>query len=110
VYYPPPSEIFEELRIVNTEVLASANSRDWDTAAYWIPVQKDWIRKLQVSRFLRGHPVSRYQRAKAEVLLERLELLEHEIEGRRAEAARDGARAVQRAYRRLRTAYGSVAP
>lgn len=110
VYYPPPSEVFEETRIVNTEVVASANSRDWDTAAYWIPVQKDWIRKLQVSMLLRGHPVSRYQRAKAAVLLERLELLEHEIEARRDEEARDRARAVQQAYRRLRTAYRSVAP
>lgn len=32
IYYPPPSEIFEEMRIINTEVVASASSQDWDTA------------------------------------------------------------------------------
>lgn len=110
VYYPPPEEIFEELRIVNTEVVASATSRDWDTAAYWIPVHKDWIRKVQVSMFLRGIDVTRYRRAKADLVLERLELLEHEIEGRRAEPAAQAGRALHQSYRRLRAAYGSVAP
>ncbi len=41
VYYPPPAEIFEELRIVNTEVVAAANSHDWDTVAYWLPIHED---------------------------------------------------------------------
>jgi hypothetical protein len=86
VYYPPPGDILEELRIVNTEVVASAGSQDWDTTAYWIPVQRDWTRKLQVSLFLRGHDLTRYQRAKAAALLERLELLEHEIEESRTDA------------------------
>ncbi len=109
VYYPPPEEIFEELRIVNTEVVSSATSRDWDTAAYWIPVQRDWTRKLQVSSYLRGRGLTRYQRAKADVVLERLELLEHEIEAGRAEEAERLARALHQAYRRLRAAFGDVA-
>jgi len=108
VYYPPPGEIFEELRIVNTEVVASATSRDWDTAAYWIPVHKDWIRKVQVSMFLRGIDLTRYQRAKADLVLERLELLEHEIEGRRAEQAAQAGRALHQSYRRMRTAFAAV--
>jgi hypothetical protein len=108
VYYPPPAEIFEELRIVNTEVVASTTSRDWDTAAYWIPVHQDWIRKVQVSSYLRGRGLTRYQRAKADVVLERLELLEHEIEARRAEEANRLARALHQAYRRLRAAYGDI--
>ena len=109
VYYPPPEEIFEELRIVNTEVVASATSHDWDTAAFWIPVQRDWTRKLQVSMYLRGRGLTRYQRAKADVVLKRLELLEHEIEARRAEEAERLARALHQAYRRLRAAFGDVA-
>jgi uncharacterized protein len=90
VYYPPPGDILEELRIVNTEVVSSAGSQDWDTTAYWIPIQRDWTRKLQVSLYLRGHDLTRYQRAKAAALLERLELLEHEIE-----ESRTGAGAVE---------------
>lgn len=107
VYYPPPGDILEELRIVNTEVVASAGSRDWDTTAYWIPIQRDWTRKLQVSLFLRGHQVTRYQRAKADVLLERLELLEHGLS--HSSEVQAQARAVHQAYRRLRAAYAEFA-
>lgn len=105
IYYPPPQEILEELRIVNTEVVASATSRDWDTGLYWIPIYDDWTRKLQVSLVLRGKSLSEYRRAKAEVLREKLELLEHELEDQEVEEARQLGMEVSRAYRRLRTAY-----
>lgn len=105
VYYPPPSEIFEEMRIVNTEVAASANSQDWDTAMYWIPIYDDWTRKLQVSMFLRGERLTDYRRAKANVLRDKLEQLEHEIEDREVKEARRLGMAVNRSYRRMRAAY-----
>ena len=108
IYYPPPSEIFEELRIINTEIVASANSRDWETTAYWIPVQKDWTRKLQVSMHLRGQPLSSDQRAQADQLLDALELLDHALETPSAEAIRDKARSVNQAYRGLRATYGTA--
>jgi len=105
VYYPPPNEIFEEMRIVNTEVVASASSRDWDTALYWIPIYDDWTRKLQVSMFLRGESLTPYRRAKANVLRDKLELLKHEIEDQEIEESRELGMAVANAYRRMRTAY-----
>ena len=105
VYYPPPSEIFEEMRIVNTEVVSSAGSGDWEAAAYWIPVQQDWTRKLQVSMYLRGHDPSHVQRTTAAELLQQLEHLKHEIEDQRAEAAAAQARSVHQAYQRLRSAH-----
>jgi uncharacterized membrane protein YraQ (UPF0718 family) len=108
VYYPHPEEIFEELRIVNAEVATAASSKDWDTALYWIPIYDDWTRKLQVSMFLRGQPLTPYRRAKANVLRDKLELLEHEVEDQETEAAQQLGRHVSRAYRRLRLAYQSV--
>lgn len=105
IYYPSPSEIFEEMSIVNTEVVAAASSQDWDTALYWIPIYDDWTRKLQVSMFLRGEELSAFRRAKARVLRDKLELLEHEIEDHEIEEARGRGREVGRAYRRMRVAF-----
>ena len=105
VYYPPPSDIFEELRIVNTEVVTAATSQHWDSALYWIPIYDDWTRKLQVSMFLRGEQLTPYHRAKADVLREKLELLEHEVEDEEVEQSRQLGMDVARAYRRMRTAY-----
>jgi uncharacterized membrane protein YraQ (UPF0718 family) len=105
VYYPPPSEIFEELKLVNAEVVSAASSRDWDTALYWIPIYDDWTRKLQVSAVLRGDGLTDYQRIKASILRDKLELLEHEVEDREVEEAREASLAVGRAYRRMRLAY-----
>ena len=105
VYYPAPAEIFEEMRIVNTEVMASASSQDWDTALYWIPIYDDWTRKLQVSMFLRGEELTPYRRAKATILRDKLELLEHEVEDQEVKESRELGMAVTRAYRRMRAAY-----
>lgn len=108
IYYPPPSEIFEEMRIINTEIVASANSRDWDTTAYWIPVQEDWTRKLQVSMHLRGHSISSDQREQTVRLLDALDLLEHALDESSAEVIRDKARSVDQAYRSLRAAHRAI--
>jgi uncharacterized membrane protein YraQ (UPF0718 family) len=105
VYYPSPEEVFEELRLINVEVVASANAQHWDTAAYWIPIYDDWTRKLQVSVFLRGRGLTEYRRMKASILRDRLELLEHEVEDQDPSAARKLAFAVNRAYLRTKTAY-----
>jgi hypothetical protein len=106
VYYPPPREIFEEMRIVNAEVASAAYSQDWDTALYWIPVYDDWTRKLEVSAVLRGESVTPYRRAKAQVLRDKLELLEHLVEDRESRESRRLGLAVSNSYRRLRAAYG----
>jgi hypothetical protein len=108
VYYPPPGDILEEMRLVNIEVVASANSQDWGTALYWIPIYDDWTRKLEVSSFLRGQPLTPYRRAKATVLRDKLELLEHEVEDQKVKAARHLGMEVNKSYRRLREAYRHV--
>lgn len=105
LYYPPPEEIFEEMRLINVDVVSATNSRDWDTAAFWIPTYDDWTRKLQVSMVLRGRELTDYRRAKAAVLRDHLELLEHEVEDREEREAEQLARRVNLAFRRLRAAY-----
>jgi hypothetical protein len=105
LYYPPPTEIFAEMRVVNAEVVASTRSRDWDTAAYWIPIYEDWTRKLEVSLFLRGGDLSDYRRAKGNVVRDKLELLEHEVEDHEASEANKLATDVFRSFDRLRAAY-----
>ena len=105
IYYPPPNEIFKEMRIINTEVAASAAAQDWDTALYWIPIYDDWTRKLQVSMFLRGEPLTPYRRAKANVLRHKLELLEHEVEDKEVANSRKLGLSVAQAYSRMRDAY-----
>lgn len=80
LYYPSREEIFAEMKIVNTELVSSATSGDWDTGLYWIPIHEDWLRKLQVSAYLRRQPISRYQQMKIKVVEEGIELLEHALE------------------------------
>ncbi len=105
VYYPPPSEIFEEMRLINTTVESASLSKDWDEAMYWIPIYDDWTRKLQVSMYLRGEEMTPYRRAKARVLREKLELLEHEVEDKEVEEAKQLGAEVGLAYRRMRKAF-----
>jgi len=105
LYYPAPHEIFEEMRLTNIEVVSSARSQDWDTALYWIPIYDDWTRKLQVSMFIRGEALTPYRRAKANVLRDKLELLEHEVEDAEVKEAGDLALQTDRALRLLRQAY-----
>jgi uncharacterized membrane protein YraQ (UPF0718 family) len=109
VYYPSPDDVLSELQVVNTEVVSAAMSQDWDTALYWIPIYDDWTRKLQVSMFLRGESLTAYRRAKANVLRDKLELLEHEVEDHEADEARKIGLAVARAYSRMRDAYRTPA-
>ena len=105
IYYPAPDEIFEEMRLVNIEVVTSARTKDWDTALYWIPIYDDWTRKLQVSMYLRGETLSPYRRAKAINLRDKLELLEHEVEDAEVESSAELAMQTNRALRLMREAY-----
>jgi len=105
VYYPPPSEILEEMRIVNTEVASATIAKDWDTAQYWIPIYDNWSRKLQVSMYLRGQNITPFHRAKARVLRDKLESLKHGIENKDIEDSRQLGLDVTNAFIRMRTAY-----
>lgn len=106
IYYPPPSEIAEEMRMVNVDVYSATRSKNWDEALYWIPIYEDWLRKLEVSLYLRGNGLSDYRRAKIETVLEKLELLEHEVEEQAVEESEQLAMELDLAFRRMKTALG----
>ena len=97
--------VFEELRIVNTEAVSSGLSNDRKGGDHNIPIYDDWVRRLQVSVYLRSGELSEYKRAKADVLLDKLELLQHALSHRNAALARQLAMDVDRAYGRLRKAF-----
>ncbi len=81
-YYPPASEVAEEMVIAKAEAMSGALSGDVEHAKYWIEIYDDWSRKLEVGCFLRDGHLSDYHRAKAALLREKLELLKHEVEDR----------------------------
>lgn len=105
IYYPPPNEILAEMKVVDTQVASAAMTRDWEETEYWIPRYDDWTRKLQVSMFLRGEPLTPYRRAKANVLRSKLEELEHCVEEEDASEAKRLGLDVTRAYSRMKAAY-----
>lgn len=78
-YYPRAREAFQEIGIAHAEGIGAAIAGEHSTAEKWLPAYEDWIRKLQVGIYLRGGRLSEFHRIKADLLLERLELLEHAL-------------------------------
>jgi len=105
LYYPSVHEVFEELRLANTELASSAISRDWDTAEYWIPICDDWSRKLEVGVVIRGGAVTPEQRALGHDFREKLDELDHALEDRDGGESKRRALSVNHAYLQLRRAY-----
>jgi uncharacterized protein len=104
-YYPPPQEIFEEMKILRGEVLSAAVSGNQGHAKHFIPIWDDWTRRLQVGVFLREMSLTPYRRMKAKVFRDRLEFLKHAVEEGDREESREYTQAVDRAYQRMRRAY-----
>jgi hypothetical protein len=104
-YYPPQEEVFEEMRIVRAEALSAAATGNVKVAEHWITVWDDWTRKLQVGCYLRTGRLSDYQRIKARILRDKLELLEHEVAEGDDQAIRQLMFEVREASRRLRAAF-----
>jgi len=104
-YYPSPNEALEQIATANTETLSAALVGDRKRAEHWIPIYADWVRKLQVGVYLRTGRVSEFHRAKTRILLDRLELLEHELAEGDKEAVGQLVGSISRALQRLRWAF-----
>jgi uncharacterized membrane protein YraQ (UPF0718 family) len=104
-YYPPADQIFDDLTIIKTEVLAAANSGDREHAEYFIPLYQEWVRRLQVSVYLREGTLTPYRRMKARVLIDKIERLKHALEDGNPEDIHRYFLAVNEAHRRLRTSF-----
>ncbi len=101
-YYPPADQIFEDLRIIKAEVLSAAKSGDVEHAEYFIPLYQDWIRRLQVSVYLREGKLTPYRRMKARVLLDKIEAIKHAIEDGDTEEVERYFGEIDKAHRRLK--------
>lgn len=102
LFYPPREEIMEEMRLANSELGSAGTTQSWETIEYWLPIQEDWTRKLEVAMFLRGQPIGPYEKAKLRSLREKLDILRHAAEDRDPIATRTCALAMARSYSRLR--------
>jgi uncharacterized membrane protein YraQ (UPF0718 family) len=102
LYYPPVSQIRQEMNAVEAEMVGAYNRGEWDKLEYWIPIQEDWSNKLAVSAYLRGKPLERYSKLKLQVYQSKLELLEHAVEDRDREETIDFGKQSANAFRRLK--------
>lgn len=104
-YYPPASEVFEEIRIAKGEALSAGLSGDVSHSEYWIDVYQEWTRKLEVGTFLRTGQLTDYQRWKARLVREHLEMLKHTVEDGERKEARQWISKLQRSHNRMRLAF-----
>lgn len=105
LYYPDPEFALDEINFVKTDALAAAMTGEKEEAMHWIPIMDDWTRKLEVGTFLRHGQVSEYHHAKAEIIREKLELLEHAVAQNETEEVREMVASIQRSTTRLSRAY-----
>jgi hypothetical protein len=104
-YYPPSKEALDQISNAQTETLAAAIAGDRKHAEHWIPIYADWLRKLQVGVYLRTWHLSDYQRMKAKLVEDRLELLEHELADGDTKEVNALVAAISRSQGRLRASF-----
>lgn len=104
-YYPAAGDAFEEIRIAKNEALHAGLTGNATHAEYWIDVYQEWTRKLEVGVFLRKGQVTDYQRWKARLVREHLEMLKHSVEDGEEEEARAWVAKILRSHNRMRSAF-----
>ncbi len=104
-YYPAAPDVFEEMRIANSEALSAGLSGDVTHADYWIDVYQEWTRKLEVGKFLRTGRVTDFQHWKARLVREQLEMLKHAVEDGEKEESKKWVSKVYRSHSRMRKAF-----
>jgi len=104
-YYPPADEVFREITIAKTEALSAGLTGNATHAEYWIDVYQEWTRKLEVGQFLRTGQLTDYQRWKARLVREHLEMLKHSVEDGEQEGAHAWVSKIQRSQGRMRSAF-----
>lgn len=104
LYYPPVSEIRQEMHAIEAEMVGAYNRGQWEKLEYWIPIQEDWSNKLVVSTYIRGKPLDRFSKLKLQVYMKKLELLEHAVEDRDLDEAKEFGKQGSVAFQRLKNA------
>ncbi|MEZ6130077.1 MAG: permease [Planctomycetaceae bacterium] len=101
-YYPPANEVFEEIDSARVNALSPGSVSH---VVYHIDVYQEWTRKLEVGTFLRTGQLTDYQRWKARLVREHLEMLKHCVEDSEHEEARAWVAKIQRSHNRMRDAF-----
>jgi hypothetical protein len=108
LYYPPVKEIRQTMFEIEAEMVGAYNRGNWENLEYWIPIQEDWSNKLVVSAYLRGQPLDRFSKLKLQVYMKKLELLEHAVEDRDLEEAKEFGRQGAAAFQRFKSAIANL--
>jgi hypothetical protein len=90
------------MQYVQSDLMADTLKYEWDKILYWVPIQEDWGHKLAVSAYLRGTPLTRYQKMKLHVFMSKLELLEHAAEDQEKEEVDKWKWEANKAFNRLK--------
>jgi uncharacterized membrane protein YraQ (UPF0718 family) len=106
VYYPDPNECLEQMRHINLDVQEARMGR-WEPARRGIELQESWSRLLEVGTFIRTGKLSDYQRMKARILRDKLDLLKHSVEDEDTQQAKKYAMQAEQAFHRLARAFRS---
>jgi len=101
-YYPPASEVFEEINSARVNALSPGSVSH---VVYHIDAYQEWTRKLEVGTFLRTGQLTDYQRWKARLVREHLEMLKHTVEDGERDESRQWVSKVQRSHNRMRDAF-----
>jgi uncharacterized membrane protein YraQ (UPF0718 family) len=104
-YYPPAHESLDQISVAEIESLSAATSGDRKHVEHWIPIYLDWIRKLQVGVYLRTGHVSEFQRMKAKLVEDRLDLLQHELADGDMEEVHKLVFSITQSQKRLRSSF-----
>lgn len=105
VFYPPPADTLEDMRMARAEALSYASSHDVDNTLKHIARYDDLTRKLQVGYYLRNLQIDEFQQARARVLRGRLEQLKDIVEAEELSRVRGMISKVSSAHRRLSEAF-----
>lgn len=105
VFYPPPEQTLDDMRMTRADALSYANSRDVENAVKSLARYDDLTRKLQVGYYLRHLEIDEFQQARARVLRKRLEQLKDVVEAKEFSRVRDLNAKIYAAHRRLKEVF-----
>ena len=101
IYYPKADTLLNDLSAINTYVVSSAKSGDFEIVKENVPYCEDLSRRLEVGVFLRKGTVSDFKRVKAKNYREKLDELRDYIEDGKTEKVDRLAMDVYKSYLQL---------
>jgi hypothetical protein len=105
IYYPSPSEMFEDIRIVRVDAYSAVQSGTQEAALGHVIRWERMIDRLPIGAVIRRGPLDARMRETTQEMRDRLELLRNALKLGRLEEARTLMRESQKAHDRCRLSY-----